>query len=117
MHIWPMAEGKRGARTPPQSEVEQIAGRLRISRMALSLTPAALCRLTKIRPNTYSQWESAKGRPRIDEARLLKKYLGYTLDWIYEGDRGGLSMDLAAKIAALEAPASPPAAKARKAAA
>lgn len=90
--------------TPPQSEVDQIAARLKIGRTALGLSPADLCRLTKIRPNTYSQWENAKGRPRLDEAKLLRKHLGYTLDWIYEGDPAGLPHSLAAKIAALEPP-------------
>ncbi len=77
MHTWGMVEANRGVRAPPQSEVEQIAHRLRISREALGLTQVALCRLTKIKPNTYSQWESARGRPRLDEARLLRKYMGY----------------------------------------
>lgn len=98
-NIWPMAKS-----TPPQSEVDQIAARLKIGRTALGLSPADLCRLTKIRPNTYSQWENAKGRPRLDEAKLLRKHLGYTLDWIYEGDSSGLPHKLAAKIAELEPP-------------
>lgn len=93
--------------SPPQSEVDAIAARLRQGREALGLTPAALCRLCKIRPNTYSQWENAKGRPRLDEAKLLRKHLGYTLDWIYEGDSAGLPHSLASKIAALEPPKPP----------
>lgn len=102
MHSSIMAKEKKKDRAPPQSEVDQIAARLRLGRIALSLTAAELCRVTGIKPNTYSQYESAKGRPRLDEARLMRRSLGYTLDWIYEGDRSGLPMKLAAKIAEIE---------------
>ena len=98
-----MEKGKKSTRSPPQSEVEQIAYRLRLSREALGLSPAELCRITGIRPNTYSQWENAKGRPRLDEARLLRKYLGYTLDWIYEGIPSGLPMPILSQLSGLEA--------------
>lgn len=100
--IFDMPKDKKKKRSPPQSEIDAIAERLRVTREALGLSPAELCRLTGIKPNTYSQWEKGRGRPRLDEARLLRRNLGYTLDWIYEGDRAGLPHSIAAKIVALE---------------
>lgn len=97
-----MAKGTRKDTAPPQAEVDQIAARLILSRKALNITAAELCRMTGIKPNTYSQWENAKGRPRLDEAKLLRRTLGYTLDWIYEGDRSGLPMKLAGAMADME---------------
>lgn len=86
------------------AELDQIARRLVLTRRAMDeMRPADLCRRTGIRPNTYSQWEGAKSRPRLDEARLLCRHFGYTLDWIYEGDPSGLPHKLATRIAELEA--------------
>ena len=94
-----MSKEKKKDSAPPQSEVDQIAVRLRLSREALGIKPAELCRITGIKPNTYSQWEAAKGRPRLDEARLLRRHFGITLDWIYEGDPSGLPHSLTSKMA------------------
>ena len=79
-----------------------------MTRRALRMKPIEVCRATGISPNTYSQWEGAKRRPRLDEARLLRRILGYSLDWIYEGERRGLSLDLATKIAEAERTPLPP---------
>jgi len=107
MHTLAMATEPKRPSGVPQSEVEQIAARLRLGREALGLSAAQLCKLAKIAPNTYSQWEGAKGRPQLDAAKLLRRHLGYTLDWIYEGDPSGLPHALATKIAALEPPKPP----------
>lgn len=92
---WHMAK-----KSLPPSQVEQIAHRLRMGREALGMSAAELCRRTGIQPNTYSQWENSKGRPQLDEAIKLCSALGYTLDWIYLGDRSGLPYAIASKIAA-----------------
>jgi transcriptional regulator with XRE-family HTH domain len=89
-------------RSPSQPELDQIADRLRVSRLAIQLTPAELCRATGIAQNTWSQYENAKSRPRLDEARMLRKAFGWTLDWIYEGDPSGLPMKAATAIAELQ---------------
>lgn len=88
---------------PPQDELDEIAARLVLSREAMGLKANALCRLAGIKTAAYSQWENGRGAPRLDQARLLRRTLGYTLDWIYEGDRSGLPMKLATAIAAFEA--------------
>ena len=97
-----MATGRRKSIGPTQEEAQQIAARLILTREALGLTPTELCRLTGIKTNTYANWETAFSRPGLGEARVMRRTLGYTLDWIYEGDRSGLPMKLAVAIAEYE---------------
>ena len=87
----------------PRSQIEEIAARLLAAREALGIGPAELCRRTGISPNTYSQWESAKGRPSLDEAMKLCRVLGYTLDWIYLGNPSGLPDRIASSLPAIAA--------------
>lgn len=85
--------------TPSPSEVQRIAHRLIITREnGLEISQADLCRITGIKTNTYNQWEMAKGRPRLDEAKLLCDHFGYTLDWIYRGDPSGLPFKITSKL-------------------
>jgi DNA-binding XRE family transcriptional regulator len=97
--------GDMGKKAPDTRQIEAIAERLQASQDALGLKAAEICRLTGIKPNTYSQWLNAKGRPRLDEAMLLCDHLGYTLDWIYFGDPKGLPYSLASNLGL---PAVPP---------
>ena len=83
---------------PPQSQLDQIAARLRAVRMALGMSAAEICRTANIRPNTWSQWENARQRPQIDEAARLCNVTGVTLDYIYRGERGGLPANLNSRI-------------------
>lgn len=89
---------RMGKQTAEKRQLEAIAERLRASQAALGLKSAEVCRLTGIRPNTYSQWLNAKGRPRLDEAMMLCDQFGYTLDWIYFGDPAGLPYSLASEL-------------------
>lgn len=98
--------GGMGKKARDTRQVEAIAERLQRSQAALGLKAAEICRLTGIRPNTYSQWLNAKGRPRLDEAMLLCDHFGYTLDWIYFGDPSALPYSLASQLGLpTEAPA------------
>lgn len=97
-----MAKNTKKDRSPSQAEVDGIAARLKLGRIALGISPAELCRTTGIKPNTWSQWENAKGRPGLDEAKTLRRSFGWTLDWIYEGDRSGLPLRVAQAIAEYE---------------
>lgn len=96
--IRPMAKNEADRK----AEAIQIAERLKLARAALNLKAAEVCRMTGIKPNAYSNWENGHSRPKLDEARVLRRTFGYTLDWIYEGDRSGLPMKLATAIAELE---------------
>ena len=90
-----------GAR-PSETLNERVARNLRRARIALGLRPADICRRTGIRPNAYSQWESAKQVPRLDQAFLLCERLGYTLEWIYRGDPSGLPKRIADNLPSVD---------------
>lgn len=87
---------------PTEKEAREIGARLVAMREALGLTPTELCRMTGIRTSTYANWETAVSRPGLGEAKVLRKILGYSLDWIYEGDRSGLPMKLVTALAEYE---------------
>jgi transcriptional regulator with XRE-family HTH domain len=82
---------------------KEIGKRLRLTREAMGLTQAAFCRKAGLSPSGYNQFEKGGTRPRIDSALALRDAHGLSLDWIYLGDRGGLSPHLMKAIKALEA--------------
>jgi transcriptional regulator with XRE-family HTH domain len=84
--------------TPNPTDIAAIAHRLRATRESLGLKPSEVCRAAGIAPNTYSQWESATGRPSLDQAMKLCDVFGVTLDWIYRGNRTGLPFQLASAL-------------------
>lgn len=93
-----LAMSKKGHAKPTESEVQAIARRLLAARRAMGIDQAELCRRSGVKPNTYNQWEQAKGAPSRLEARKLKKALGWTLDYIYEDDPSGLPNSIAINL-------------------
>ena len=87
-------------RIPFGRSVQEIAGRLIATRLALGLNQRQLCERSGVATNTYNQWEKVRGRPDLDGALSLCDEFGLTLDWIYRGDPSRLPHDLATKIAA-----------------
>lgn len=86
---------------PPGTSREEIGFRLRISRMAIGITPTELCREVGIRRTTYSMNELGQNLPNIyDMIRVCARY-GLTLEWIYRGIIAGVDYDLATKISNL----------------
>jgi DNA-binding XRE family transcriptional regulator len=75
-----------------------IGERLRVTREALGLSQAELCRRLGISPAAWNNAETGDNRIGIDNAMLLCKAIGVTLDWIYMGHRGGLPQKLAVEI-------------------
>jgi len=67
-----------------------VSERLRISREALKLTQAALCRTTGISTAAWNNAETGDARIGLDNAILLCQATGLTLDWVFRGVRGGL---------------------------
>ena len=86
--------------TPPVHHRSEIARRLRATRLALGLKPSALCEATGIGTSTYSQWEAALRFPDVVQMIALCDRFALTLDWIYRGQIGGLSYDLATRVTA-----------------
>jgi transcriptional regulator with XRE-family HTH domain len=98
-----LMEGAESASPPMEDDdTGQIARRLQLSREAMGMKPADLCRRTGIRLTTYSKWENAEAKPSLNEAMILRRHFAYTLDWIYDGDPSGLPHALATRIAELE---------------
>lgn len=71
-----------------------IAHRLIATREGMGYTQKEFCERAGIAPNTYNQWERAKGRPQLDMAIQLCRTYHLTLDWIYRGNALGLPADL-----------------------
>jgi transcriptional regulator with XRE-family HTH domain len=76
----------------------EIGQRLRLTRQALGLSQAELCRRTGIRPAAWNNAETGDNRIGIESAVELCKTTGVTLDWIFLGHRGGLPQKLAVDI-------------------
>ncbi len=83
--------------------VTDMSERLRVSRMALKLTQARLCRLATINPQAWNMAEQGNSRIGLSSALRLCQATGLTLDWIYRGSRAGLPLELAEAISREEA--------------
>lgn len=81
-----------------RSSLAAIAKRLELTRTVLGLSQAEFAEGAGIARNTYNQWEKAKGRPQLDGAMALCQTYALTLDWIYFGEKAGLSYSLAQKL-------------------
>jgi transcriptional regulator with XRE-family HTH domain len=81
-----------------------IAYRLELTRVALGVTTPEFCKSTGMSANQWSQYIDPKGKRRItvEVAYRLKDEYGITLEWIYDGDRNRLPVDLLEKIRATE---------------
>lgn len=84
---------ERGARS-----FKAVGDRLRLTREALELSQADVCRRCEIGANTYSQYESGISRPTVENALRLVDAYGLSLDWIYRGEPGELKSSLLDKI-------------------
>ncbi len=85
------------------TSVEEVAARLRLTREALKLSQAALCRMAGIPTNTWNNAETADNRLGLDEAFKLCRATGVSLDWIYRGNRALLPALILEEIARREA--------------
>lgn len=81
-----------------QKSLDAIAQRLELTRTALGLSQSEFADRAGIARNTYNQWEKAKGRPQLDGAIALCQTYNLTLDWVYFGDKSGLSYALAQQL-------------------
>ena len=84
-------------------ESEHIATRLRHTRRALGVNQTEFARRVNLKPNRYSQYESATRPLTIDAAISICEEYGLTLDWLFRGDRSMLPHHLAIEIARIEA--------------
>lgn len=81
---------------PPSSKT--IAKRLQMTRGALGVTAAQICRAIECKPNRWSQYESGERRITLAVAIRFCEVYGVSLDWIYRGDPSALPVRLHQKL-------------------
>jgi transcriptional regulator with XRE-family HTH domain len=91
-----MARNSSGTPHRPGSE---IAERLQRLRTLFGPTQTEFCRRYHFSKTQWSNYE-AGFPPSLAAARQLKARIeGLTLDWIYDGDTGGLTVNMARRLA------------------
>jgi transcriptional regulator with XRE-family HTH domain len=81
-----------------------MAARLKLTRRALGLSQAELCRRADLSRTTYNQWERGRGRPDVHYVIRLCEAFDITLDWIFRGETRGLPAILAGMVLATSQP-------------
>jgi transcriptional regulator with XRE-family HTH domain len=89
----PMAEIPDKPPLPAEAKKKLVGLRLRAVREALKLRPVDVCKTLGFAQNLYSQWESGKSRPNLDDMLLLCDHYGVGLDWVYLGDKSAVHRD------------------------
>jgi transcriptional regulator with XRE-family HTH domain len=77
---------------------KSLANRLELTREALGISAADLCKRIKIKPNRWSQYESGERRITIEVANKLCDEFDLSLDWIYRGNPAQLPHALRLKM-------------------
>lgn len=81
----------------------EFGARLKMARTALGYTSAALAAAgIGVDENTYTMWERGERYPNAVNLLKIKRGFGVTVDYLYFGDRQGLSTDLVRLLNAAE---------------
>lgn len=86
-----------GGRSP-----EDIGRRIVTLREAMGLNQAAFAKLVDISQPSIANYESGLRRPELDKGAQIVLKTGITLDWLYLGERQGLSARLLELLPALD---------------
>lgn len=81
----------------PESR-KAIGQRLRVLRMALDLRVADLCDMLSLTKQAWSFYEQGMRRPDLTPMLTLCRLTGVSLDWIYRGVDGALTLAMARRI-------------------
>ena len=92
-----------GMASPEPTSKEDIGARLELTREALDLSQAELCRITGIETTRWNNAETADNRIGIEDAAKLCRATGVTMDWIYRGVRQNLPAKVLEGLARIEA--------------
>lgn len=57
-----------------------------------------MARIAGVSRTAWTNYESGFRRIELDAAKKLRNQFGFTLDWIYEGDVRGMSIDLVERV-------------------
>src|SRR5262249_39286611 len=79
-------------------KLKSLGNRLKMTREALGLSAADLCKRIRIKPNRWSQYESGERRITVDIADRLCDEFDLSLDWIYRGNPAQLPHALRLKM-------------------
>lgn len=94
--------GMEGRIITDQSSAEAVAARLKAIRAALNLKPSKAAKLLGVAQSTWTNWEGTPStppvRPGLEMAFRICKTFSVTLDYLYLGDTGGLSVRMAERI-------------------
>lgn len=78
--------------------LKSLASRLKMTREALELSAAELCRIINCKQNRWSQYEGGDRKITLAVANSLCDQFGLSLDWIYRGNPALLPHALRAKM-------------------
>jgi len=84
-----------------RTNLASLAERLRLTREALALSQAELCRRSGIAPQAWNNYETARKRISVDNAIKLRAATGIPLDWVYCADMRSVPLEIATKLQAL----------------
>jgi transcriptional regulator with XRE-family HTH domain len=77
---------------------KSLANRLKLTREALGISAADLCKRTKIKANRWSQYETGERRITVAVANKLCDEFDLSLDWIYRANPAQLPHALRLKM-------------------
>lgn len=77
---------------------EDVAMRIVALREALGYSPSGFAKFLGISPSQLSNYEHAIRMPSLPVARTIRLRTGVTLDWLYDGERGGLPLTLLERL-------------------
>ena len=77
---------------------KSLANRLKLTREALEISAADLCKRIDVKQNRWSQYESGERRITTTVAIRMCDEFGLSLDWIYRGDPSSLPHSLRLKM-------------------
>lgn len=77
---------------------KSLARRLKITREAIGLQPAEICRRIKIGASAWSMFENGDRRITLNVANKLCDEFGLSLDWIYRNNPAQLPHELRMKM-------------------
>lgn len=86
------------APSPDLKSYRAIGARLRQVRTVTGLAQNELADRLGVSPASINHWEQGNGAPTVWNAIRLIQIVPVTLDWIYTGDRRGLSLNMASVL-------------------
>jgi len=92
-----------GTTPPNDNSAEAVAMRIRALRAALNLKPSEAAKMLGVSQSTWANWEGTPKNPPIrvglEMALRIRRTFSVTLDYLYCGDMGGLSVRMAERLA------------------